>query len=249
MRRAIVLFSGGLDSTTVVSIAKSAGYEPVALIFDYGQRHRVEVDLARRSAGRWGIEFRVQHIDLRAAGGSALTSDAIAVPKGRSAQDIAREPIPPTYVPARNTIFLAFALAWAEVESIDDIFIGVNALDFSGYPDCRPAYIEAFEKVANLASRRATEGGIPLRIHAPLLQLGKAEIITRGLSLGVDYADTWSCYSPVLSRGAAGTDEPRACGVCDSCVLRRQGFAKAGVPDPTRYCAEAAAPERSPRAV
>lgn len=217
-------------------MARSEGFEPLALVFSYGQRHRVEVARASAALERSRTPWRLQEIDLRAVGGSALTSDAIGVPKGRSADAIPSGGIPPTYVPARNTIFLAWALAWAEVEGIDDIFIGVNALDYSGYPDCRPEYLEAFERLANLASRRTTEGGHRLRIHAPLLRLTKAGIIREGEKLGVDWAATWSCYDPQPSATAPdGAREWLACGACDSCLLRRKGFEEAGVPDPTLY--------------
>jgi 7-cyano-7-deazaguanine synthase len=230
VKKALVLFSGGLDSTTVLAIARSDGFVPLALIFRYGQRHAVEVDRAASLARRLGVEHRIQDIDLRSIGGSALTSDEIPVPEDRAESEIGANVVPPTYVPARNTIFLAFAVAWAEVLDAADIFLGVNALDYSGYPDCRPEYIEAFERMARLATRAGTEGGVSLRIHAPLIRKTKAEIIRAGLDLGVDYALTWSCYAPVARAGA-----PAACGKCDSCILRRKGFREAGAADPTVY--------------
>jgi len=225
MKNAIVLVSGGLDSTTVAAIAQAEGYDVHALSFDYGQRHRIELDAARRVVAALGIKHHaVSAIDLRQFGGSALTSD-IAVPKDR---DIAQaHDIPVTYVPARNTIFLSFALAYAETVAAEDIFIGVNALDYSGYPDCRPEFIAAFETLANLATKAGVEGTQRLKIHAPLMQLDKAAIIRRGTELGVDYAQTLSCYDPLPPN--------IACGTCDSCQLRAKGFAEAGVPDPTVY--------------
>jgi 7-cyano-7-deazaguanine synthase len=224
--KAVVLLSGGIDSTTVLSIALREGYEVFALSFSYGQRHLAELDAARKIAARAGVaEHRIATIDLRAFGGSALTSD-LEVPKGRPMAEIA-EGIPVTYVPARNTIFLSYALGWAEVLGTGDIFLGVNALDYSGYPDCRPEYIEAFEKMANLATRAAVLGERQIRIHTPLISLSKAEIIRMGLELGVDYSLTSSCYDP------SPTGE--ACGACDSCVLRKKGFREAGVADPTQY--------------
>jgi len=238
MERALVLFSGGLDSTTTVAVARSTGFEPFLLVFRYGQRHGVEVERAVALANELGLAYHVQEIDLRAAGGSALTSDEIAVPRARDPEHIASGPIPPTYVPARNTVFLALALAWSEVRGIDDVFIGVNALDYSGYPDCRPEFIAAFERLANLACRSTTENGRRLRIHAPLIDKTKAEIIRLGIELGVDYARTWSCYDPRPGSGigAGGAlPPPRACGECDSCLLRARGFAEAGVPDPAAY--------------
>jgi len=220
-RKAVVLLSGGLDSATTLAIARRDGCACHALTFDYGQRHRVELDAARRVARQLGVvDHRIVPLDLSWIGGSALTDRSIAVPTAPS------EGIPVTYVPARNTVFLAIALGWAEVLAARDLYIGVNALDFSGYPDCRPEYIEAFQRLANVATRAGVEGkGIAL--HAPLIQLTKAQIIETGLRLGVDYALTLSCYDP----GSAG----EACGRCDSCRLRREGFAKAGVADPTRY--------------
>ena len=220
---AIVLLSGGLDSTTVLAVARSDGYECSALSFDYGQRHSVELDAARRVAAAYGVRRHVvTKIDLRAFGGSALTDD-IAVPKGRAPSEMG-DGIPVTYVPARNTIFLSFALALAETTGAADIFIGVNALDYSGYPDCRPEYIAAFETMANLATKAGVEGQLRTTIHAPLAELTKAGIIRLGASLGVDYGLTHSCYDP----GPAG----RPCGECDSCRLRAKGFAEAGLPDP-----------------
>ncbi len=231
-QRAIVLFSGGLDSTTTLAIARVEGFEPVALIFRYGQRHAVEVEGAMALARELELEHHVQDLDLRSMGSSALTSDAIDVPRDRPEAEIGASVIPPTYVPARNTIFLAYALGWAEVLGVADVFIGVNALDYSGYPDCRPEYIEAFESMARLATRNVTEGGVRLRIHAPLIRSTKAEIIRRGMALGVDYSRTWSCYDPFLAQDGR---TPLACGRCDSCFLRRKGFLEAGVPDPTAY--------------
>jgi 7-cyano-7-deazaguanine synthase len=227
MPPAIVLLSGGLDSTTTLAYALDRGFDARAMTFRYGQRHAYEVEAARRVAQRFGVrEHAVVDVDLRAFGGSALTSD-LPVPKDRAAEEIGRSGIPVTYVPARNTIFLSFALAWAEVLAARDIFIGVNALDYSGYPDCRPEYIAAFERMANLATRGGVEGTNPVTIHAPLIDLTKAEIIELGLSLGVDYGLTTSCYDP--------TADGAACGRCDACLLRRRGFAEAGVGDPVRY--------------
>jgi 7-cyano-7-deazaguanine synthase len=224
-RTAVVLLSGGLDSATVIAIARSEGFEVVALSFRYGQRHGEEIVAAQSIAKRAGVSRHViVDVDLRVFGASALTSD-LAVPKGRSASEISQG-IPITYVPARNTIFLSYALALAEVSNSSDIFLGVNALDYSGYPDCRPEYIQAFEQMANLATRAGVEGR-HLTIHAPLMQQTKGEIIARGRTLGVDYALTLSCYDPDAS-GAA-------CGECDACQLRLKGFAEAGVPDPARY--------------
>jgi 7-cyano-7-deazaguanine synthase len=222
-RPAVVLVSGGLDSATALAIAKAEGYRAYALSFDYGQRHRVEIAAARRVAGSLGAtDHVVLSIDLRAFGGSALTSD-IAVPHHDSAEQLGPG-IPVTYVPARNTVFLSFALAWAETLGASDIFIGVNAIDYSGYPDCRPEYIAAFEAMANLATQAAVEGRQHLRVHAPLSELTKAEIIQRGMSLGVDYSLTHSCYDP--------GPEGRPCGTCDSCLLRQKGFADLGLVDP-----------------
>lgn len=225
-RPAVVLLSGGLDSTTVLAVAKRDGYTPHAMTFRYGQRHSVEIEAARRVAAAHGVTRHVVvDIDLRQWGGSALTGDA-AVPKDRDL-DAPNDGIPVTYVPARNTIFLSFALAWAEVLGADAIFIGVNALDYSGYPDCRPEYIEAFTRMANLATRAGVEGTQRLTIHAPLQHLSKAEIIALGRSLGVDYAMTTSCYDP--------SPDGAACGRCDACQLRLRGFAANGVVDPVRY--------------
>jgi 7-cyano-7-deazaguanine synthase len=226
MSRAVVLLSGGLDSTTMLAIAREAGLEPHAMTFRYGQRHSREIEAARRVAAHFAVrDHVVVDIDLRTFGGSALTSD-VDVPKDRTAREMG-EGIPITYVPARNTIFLSFALAWAEVLGAQDIFIGVNALDYSGYPDCRPEYVAAFERMANLATRGGVEGTNPIRIQAPLLHLTKAQIIHRGLALGVDYALTTSCYDP--------DDQGRSCGHCDACTLRLKGFAEAGAVDPIAY--------------
>lgn len=223
---AVVLLSGGLDSATVAAIAIGEGYEVNALSFSYGQRHSWELEAARRVARSLGIrDHRIANIDLRVFGGSALTDD-IDVPKGRNSDEMGQG-IPVTYVPARNTIFLSYALAWAEVLGANDVFIGVNALDYSGYPDCRPEYIRAFEAMANLATKAAVEGRQRLTIHTPLIDLTKAQIIRRGMELGVDYGLTSSCYDP----GAEG----RPCGQCDSCVLREKGFREAGVTDPLAH--------------
>jgi 7-cyano-7-deazaguanine synthase len=224
--RAVVLLSGGVDSTTTLAIAREQGCEAYALSFRYGQRHQVELEAARRVADRLGVmQHVVVDIDLRRFGGSALTSD-LAVPKGRSMTEMGHG-IPITYVPARNTIFLAYALAWAEVLEVNDIFIGVNALDYSGYPDCRPEYIEAFERMANLATKAGVEGRQRLKIHTPLIELTKAQIIQRGRALGVDYGLTSSCYDPSPSG--------EACGACDSCLLRLKGFIENGLEDPIPY--------------
>jgi len=221
-RKAVVLYSGGVDSTTCLAIAASEGFEPYAISFSYGQRHREELEYAKANAGAMGaVEHMVVEFDLRKIGGSALTAD-IAVPKEGVGSDI-----PVTYVPARNTIFLSFALGWAEVLGAFDIFIGVNALDYSGYPDCRPEYVAAFETMANLATKAGVEGKGDFHVHTPLISLTKGEIIKRGLALGVDYSRTHSCYDP--------TPEGLACGLCDSCRLRLKGFAEAGAPDPARY--------------
>lgn len=223
--RAVVLLSGGLDSTTCLAVARAEGLEAHCLSVDYGQRHKGELARARRLARALGAaDHRVVRVDLSAFGGSALTDAKLAVPKGRSAARMARD-IPITYVPARNTVMLGLALAHAETIGAEDVFIGVNAIDYSGYPDCRPAFLRAFERVARVATRAGVEGR-PLRIRAPLLRLSKAGIIRLGTSLGVPYGMTLSCYDP-----AGG----RACGRCDACRLRRKGFAEAGVPDPTRY--------------
>jgi 7-cyano-7-deazaguanine synthase len=225
MRKAVLLLSGGLDSTTLLAVARRDDYDVHAMTFRYGQRHANEIDAARRVAAHFHVRDHViADIDLRTFGGSALTSDTIAVPRDR---DVRQAGVPVTYVPARNTIFLSFALAWAEVLGAADIFIGVNALDYSGYPDCRPEYIEAFERMANLATRAGVEGSLLLRVRTPLIDLTKAEIIRLGVSLGVDYSVTQSCYDPD-STGAA-------CGHCDACQLRLKGFAEAGIQDPARY--------------
>lgn len=224
-KRAVVLLSGGLDSTTVLAMAKAQGFEPVCLTIAYGQRHQVELERARRVAQALGVrDHRVLTLDLRAIGGSALTAD-IPVPKDRDETQLSAG-IPETYVPARNTIFLSLALGLAEVVGARDIFIGVNAVDYSGYPDCRPEFIEAFERLANLATKAGVEGA-RFRVHAPLSGMSKADIIREGVRLGVDYGLTHSCYDPDPSG--------RACGRCDSCILRRRGFEAAGVPDPTEY--------------
>jgi 7-cyano-7-deazaguanine synthase len=225
LKPAVCLLSGGLDSATVLAYARRESYRCYALSFDYGQRHRAELEAAARVASSLGAaEHRVVSIDLRAFGGSALTAD-IAVPKTGLGQGI-----PITYVPARNTVFLSFALAWAEVLESSDVFIGVNAIDYSGYPDCRPEFIAAFENMANLATKAGVEGRTRLKIHTPLIRLSKCEIIQLGVELGVDFARTHSCYDP----DATG----RSCGACDSCRLRRKGFADAGLQDPIEYAAE-----------
>lgn len=225
-RRAVVLLSGGLDSTTTLAIAKSEGYEVYALTFRYGQRHEVEIEAARRIAALYDVaQHVVAQIDLRAFGGSALTDD-IAVPKGRTLDEMSQG-IPVTYVPARNTIFLSFALAWAEVLGANDIFIGVNALDYSGYSDCRPEYIEAFQRMADLATKAGVEGKQKLKIHTPLISLTKAQIVEKGIALGVDYSLTVTCYDPAA--------EGAACGQCDACLLRLKGFAENSMTDPARY--------------
>nr|ACN38358.1 transcription regulator related protein [Micromonospora inyonensis]AEA35392.1 transcription regulator-related protein [Micromonospora inyonensis] len=222
-RKAVVLLSGGLDSATVLAMAVHEGYEAHALSFRYGQRHTVELEAAARVAKALGATRHVvADIDLRVFGGSALTDDTLVVPHHASADEMGDE-IPVTYVPARNTIFLSFALAWAETLDASDIFIGVSALDYSGYPDCRPEYVAAYETMANLATKAGVEGRQRLRIHTPLIQLTKAETIRRGLEMGVDYAWTHSCYDPV---------DGRACGTCDSCLLRGRGFAELGLTDP-----------------
>ena len=225
-KKAVVLSSGGLDSTTVMALARSEGYTLYSLSFRYGQRHALELEAAQRVAQALGAkEHLVINIDLGKIGGSALTGN-MGVPKGRDELELL-EGIPVTYVPARNTIFLSLALAWAEVLGAADIFIGVNALDYSGYPDCRPEYIEAFERLANLATKAGVEGKIKFRVQAPLIRLTKAEIIRKGLALGVDYSLTHSCYDPA--------PDGRACGQCDSCLLRRKGFREVGLPDPVSY--------------
>jgi 7-cyano-7-deazaguanine synthase len=225
-RNAVVLLSGGLDSTTVLAIARRAGYQVYALTFRYGQRHEAEIEAARRVAALFGVKQHVvAEIDLRAFGGSALTDD-IAVPKNRAPEEMS-EGIPVTYVPARNTIFLSFALAWAEVAGASDIFIGVNALDYSGYPDCRPEYIEAFQRMADLATRAGVEGKQRLKIHTPLINLSKAQIVKKGIELGVDYSLTVTCYDP--------SADGAACGCCDACRLRLKGFSENGMSDPATY--------------
>jgi 7-cyano-7-deazaguanine synthase len=222
-RKAVCLLSGGLDSSTCLALARRDGFDCYALSFDYGQRHRVELDCAARVAASLGAsEHRVVSFDLRQFGHSALTSD-IAVPKGRSGADMSQE-IPVTYVPARNTIFLSFALAWAEILEASDIFIGVNALDYSGYPDCRSEFTEAFERMANLATKAAVEGRTRTAIHTPLIRLTKAGIVSLAAELGLDFRLTYSCYDP----DASG----RPCGACDSCLLRQKGFEEAGIVDP-----------------
>jgi 7-cyano-7-deazaguanine synthase len=227
MPKAVLLLSGGLDSTTLLAHALREGFDVHAMTFRYGQRHAVEIGAARRVAAQFDIRDHViVDIDLRSFGGSALTSD-VAVPKDRDLSAHANEGIPITYVPARNTIFLSFALAWAETLDAPDIFIGVNALDYSGYPDCRPEYIAAYERMANLATRGGVEGTNPIRIQTPLISLTKAEIIRLGLSLGVDYSITQSCYDP--------DPEGRACGHCDACQLRLKGFTEVGSADPAAY--------------
>lgn len=224
-RPAVVLLSGGLDSATALAIAKRDGFRPYALSFRYGQRHAIELEAAQHVAAAQGVEHHVEaEIDLRLFGGSALTAD-IDVPKNRSDEEMGGD-VPITYVPARNTVFLSFALAWAEVLGADDIFIGVNALDYSGYPDCRPEFIEAFERLAALATKRGIDGN-PTRVHTPLIDLTKSQIIRRGLDLGVDYGLTRSCYDP--------SETGESCGSCDSCQLRLKGFAEVGVPDPAPY--------------
>ena len=225
-RKAVVLSSGGLDSTTAMAMAKSEGYGVYSLSFSYGQRHSVELEAAKRVAEDLGaIKHLVIDIDLKLIGGSALTDD-IEVPKDRNEGEMTEE-IPVTYVPARNTIFLSYALGWAEVIGASDIFIGVNAVDYSGYPDCRPEFIAAFETLANLATKVGVEGTSKIKIRTPLIHLTKAEIIRRGIELGVDYGLTLSCYDPSMDGGA--------CGHCDSCLLRKKGFVEAGVSDPTKY--------------
>ena len=221
-KKAVILYSGGLDSTTCLAIAREQGFDPYAISFSYGQRHQQELEVAKRNARPMGaLDHLLVEFDLRKMGGSALTSD-LAVPKG----GVEDNEIPVTYVPARNTIFLSFALGWAEVLGSFDIFIGVNALDYSGYPDCRPEFVQAYETMANLATKAGVEGH-RMKIHTPLISLTKADIIRKGLSLGVDYALTHSCYDPA--------PDGAACGLCDSCRLRLKGFAEAGVVDPVRY--------------
>jgi len=226
MAKALVLLSGGLDSTTTLAVAKVRGFDVYALSVDYGQRHRVELERAERVAKSLGVvEHRTVRLDLRAIGGSALTS-SIDVPKGRSADEMIRG-IPITYVPARNTLLLGLALGYAETIGAFDLFIGANVLDYSGYPDCRPEFLEAFERLANLATKAGVEGAGRFRVHAPLLKMTKAVIIREGVRLGVDYSQTLSCYDP--------DEQGRACGTCDSCLLRKKGFEEAGVVDPTDY--------------
>jgi 7-cyano-7-deazaguanine synthase len=225
-RKAVVLSSGGIDSTTAMAMALADGYEVYSFSFRYGQRHQVELEAAAAVARALGARRHlVIEVDLGKIGGSALTDD-IEVPKARSELEMARG-IPVTYVPARNTVFLAYALAWAEVLGAEDIFIGVNAIDYSGYPDCRPEFIEAFERMANLATKAAVEGKLRIRIQTPLIRLSKAEIIQKGAELGVDYSITHSCYDPAA--------DGKACGQCDSCLLRKKGFREAGLEDPTVY--------------
>ena len=224
--KAVVLLSGGLDSTTTLAIAKRAGFDLFALTFDYGQRHHIEVDRAQDIAKHFTVvDHQIVKIDLRQFGGSALT-DSIEVPTDRDQKEMGSE-IPVTYVPARNTIFLSFCLAYAEVKEANDIFIGVNAIDYSGYPDCRPEFITAFETLANLATKAGVEGKNRMKIHTPLIKLNKGEIIQKGLQLGVDFAMTHSCYNP--------GEEGKSCGVCDSCQLRLKGFQESGVEDPIKY--------------
>jgi len=224
--KAVVLSSGGIDSTTALALSKREGFRLYSLSFDYGQRHRYELEAAARVAAFFKVEKHlVVRMDMTAIGGSALTSD-LQVPKGRDTEDMSAD-IPVTYVPARNTIFLAYAMAWAEVIAASRIVIGVNAVDYSGYPDCRPAFIEAFQKMANLATRSAVQDGLNITIHTPLINMAKAEIIQAGAAIGVDYGITHSCYDP--------SKDGLACGRCDSCILRRRGFQDAGVNDPTRY--------------
>jgi 7-cyano-7-deazaguanine synthase len=226
MKRAVALASGGLDSSTAIALARKQGFEIYALSFDYGQRHRFELEAARRVLRSLGIVHHIiTTIDLRPFGGSALTAD-IEVPKSRDLDRISAE-IPVTYVPARNTIFLSVALGWCEAIHAEDIFIGVNALDYSGYPDCRPEFLEAFERLANLATKAGVEGTSRFQIHAPLLHMTKAQIILAGIEAGVDFSLTHSCYDP--------SPEGLACAACDSCILRRRGFEEAGIPDPTLY--------------
>lgn len=226
-KKAVVLSSGGIDSTTVMAIAKQEGFEIYSLSFFYKQRHSVEIEAARKVADVMGVKKHlIIDIDLRKIGGSALTDNNLDVPKYRKMQSMADE-IPVTYVPARNTIFLSYALAWAEVLQSSDIFIGVNAIDYSGYPDCRPEYIEAFEQMANLATKAAVEGKTKLKIRTPLIHMTKAEIIKKGVDLGVDFFLTHSCYDP--------SSDGLACGECDSCIIRKQGFKEAGIIDPTKY--------------
>jgi len=225
-KKAVVLSSGGVDSTTAMAIAKAEGYEVYSLSFNYGQRHALELKAAERVAEALAVkEHLIIDLDLGKIGGSALTG-GIEVPKGKNENEMRKE-IPVTYVPARNTIFLSYALAWAEVLGASDIFVGVNAIDYSGYPDCRPEYIRAFESMANLALKATVEGKMEIHIQAPLIRMTKAEIIRKGVDVGVDYRLTHSCYDP--------SPDGRACGQCDSCLLRKKGFREAGIPDPTVY--------------
>jgi len=227
MKKAIVLLSGGLDSATAINIAKSEGYEVYALSFKYGQRHLHELECAKKIASKVGVvEHQIAEINLNVFGGSALTDAEISVPKGREIESMS-EGIPVTYVPARNTIFLSFALAYAEVIGCHDIFIGVNALDYSGYPDCRPEFIEAYQNMANLATKEGVEGTNKMTIHTPLIDLTKGQIVEWGLKLGVDYSMTNTCYDP--------SPEGKACGECDACILRLKGFAENGTTDPAEY--------------
>jgi 7-cyano-7-deazaguanine synthase len=226
MKKAVCLLSGGLDSATCLGVARREGFECYALSFDYGQRHRIELEAATRVAAFFSArEHKIAKIDLRVFGASALTAD-LSVPKHVSVQEIGGG-IPITYVPARNTIFLSFAMAWAEVLECSDVFIGVNAIDYSGYPDCRPEFIAAFERMANLATKAGVEGRTRLRVHTPLAELNKAAIVRLGAEVGVDFALTHSCYDP--------EEGGRPCGQCDSCLLRRKGFSEAGIPDPLKY--------------
>lgn len=225
--KAVVLLSGGLDSTTCLAVARNKGYDCYGLSFDYGQKHRAELNAARDTAQRMSVkDYKVVPVNLRAFGGSALTDDAIQVPEGERNSEDGDNSIPATYVPARNTIFLAIALGWAEVLNAQHIFIGVNAVDYSGYPDCRPAFIDAFQSMANLATKAGIEGNGPV-FHTPLINLSKSDIIKLGIEFGVDYSLTISCYQ--------ADQQGKACGVCDSCRLRSKGFKDAGVVDPTRY--------------
>ena len=224
--KAVVLLSGGLDSTTVAAMAREQGFKVYALSFDYGQNHKIELESAKRVAAKLGMQqHAIVKVDLRSFGGSALTSDQ-PVPKHRSAEDIGHG-VPVTYVPARNTVFLSLALAWAETLGATDIFLGVNALDYSGYPDCRPEFIRAFETLANLATKMGTEEGKRITIHTPLIAMTKKQIVEAGLRLGVDYSMTISCYDP--------DERGEACGACDACLLRLKGFSEAGVTDPAAY--------------
>lgn len=226
VKKAVVLLSGGIDSTTAMAIARHEGFEIYSLSFSYGQRHAFELTAAQKVANAIGVaEHLVINVDIEKIGGSSLTDD-IDVPKDRDEISMSRE-IPVTYVPARNTIFLSYALAWAEVLESSDIFIGVNAIDYSGYPDCRPEYTEAFERMANLATKAGVEGITKIRIRTPLIHLTKAQIIKKGVELGIDYSLTHSCYDP--------SSQGLACGRCDSCFLRKKGFKEAGIPDPTKY--------------